>query len=172
MSDEQVPKHVPSDIIAIFEEVRDQHHPSLQSCEIPFRFAPRKMSKPVKLERCSPAVRDETGVDGILLLCPKWFETNNPAQGTTEDPKSIRRRRAMERAIDEALCSVCRNDETEGLKPQHPESVYKAIWMRYGPAPGLEQELADVILAREAQGIGPGEPLPEKFVREQPTLDD
>lgn len=164
MSDDR-PKHVPSDIIAVFEEVRDTHHPTLQSCEIPFRFAARKQSVPVKLERCSPAVRDETGVDGILLMCPEWFKANNPSQASTEDPQGKARRRAMERAIDAALCSVCRNEDTEGLKLQHPEMVaYKAVVMRYGTQPGTEaDEVAQIIVARHAQGLAPGEPLPEKF---------
>lgn len=162
-------KHVPADIQSIFQEVRDGHHPSLQSCEIPFRFSARKMSTPVKLERSKPAFRDETGIDGILLLCPKWFETNNPSQHATDDPDGKQRRRAMERAIDEALCSVCRNEDEEGLKPQQPEMVaHKAIIMRYGAAPGTEEdEVAQIIIARHEQGLAAGEPLREKFAPEE-----
>jgi hypothetical protein len=165
MSDGKLTNHVPPEIQEVFEEVRDTHHPSLSDCNIPFRFAEGKQTDPCKLERAKPAFREETGVDGILLLCPDWFGRNDPRQATLEDPERTCREREMERVIDAALCSVRVDDHDFSLKPKHPEAeVHLAIWMRYGWQPDSDEaRVAKVAIKRHEAGLEYGEPLPSKY---------
>ncbi len=165
MTPDSLTNHVPPEIQEVFEQVRDTHHPSLADCNIPFRFADRKQTDPCKLERAKPAFREETGVDGILLLCPDWFDRNDPRQATIDDPKRVAREREMERVIDAALCAVRVDDDDFSLKSKHPEAeVHLAIWLRYGWRSGTDEaRVALAAIKRHEAGLGYGEALPGSY---------
>ena len=167
MSETTTPK--PTTITEIFEEVRDKEHAALKQAHIEVVLAEAKQSRPIILERVtSPEMRRESGLDALIKVCPKWFEGNNPAQTTIEDPASEVRRAEIVRMIDTALCGVALNDEEDGLAAVKPElpGTYKAIAMRYGIDPQADPEAYEVVgvlVARSNQGLEFGEELPSKY---------
>lgn len=158
------PKVVPETVREIFAQVVTEQHPALEKARMPVRFAEKKQSEAVKLERITkPEVRAEANCDGVLVICPDWFRQHNPAQVRmgVDDPNAD-----LYREIDIALCAAAPSEKAgDGLKVQHPElpGVFKAEALRYGVEPGTEAaEVVEVLVRRAEMGLEYGEALPSK----------
>lgn len=163
MSD--TPTRVPDTVVEIFERVRNEQHPSLKDARIPLVFAEKKQTTPVKLRReTSPEMRKETGVDGVLIICPTWFSKNNPAQTAIGGADNAAK---FYREIDLALMGVgmAATEDGGGLTAKRPEleGLHKAEAMRYGVKPRTQAaEVVEVLIKRHEQGLEYGEALPDK----------
>jgi|GEM_PF-4605636 len=176
MTDAQpAPKTVPQSVHEVFERVRNEQHPSLKRAHIPVRFADGKQARPVQLKRIrEPEIRHEADCDAVLVICPSWFGTHNPAQTSMD----VRDREAIiYREIDIALMGVTLPEDGEdSLIVKHPElrSLHLAQVLRYGIDPADEDacRVADALARREELGLHYGEPMPSKFAQDVVAAQD
>lgn len=177
MTDAQpAPKTVPQSVHEVFERVRNEQHPSLKRAHIPVRFADGKQPRPVQLKRIrEPEIRHEADCDAVLVICPSWFGTHNPAQTSMD----VRDREAIiYREIDIALMGdvTLPEDGEDGLIVKRPElrSLHLAQVLRYGIDPADEDacRVADALARREELGLHYGEPMPSKFAQDVVAAQD
>lgn len=170
--------HVPEEVRAIFDAVRDEHHSVLDGAQIDVVFAAGRIKVrgeevAAKVTLAPPVVTAQEDIHAWVLVNPKWFEGNDPRQ-TSIDQDQKARRLVMERVFDECLCGLSWDDEGEKLRKVPGVTIYKAIIARYGPLPGsMEAEVAEVVAKREEAGLGPWQALPGKWDRalEEPEQD-
>jgi len=148
------------------QTLRDQHHHVLKQAEIQIVMltkSPKVGGAEVtaKVRVHDPLMIQETGLHATILFSGEWFDDNDPRQANiiaSDRPGDNVNRRMCARVLDECLCSLYWDGER--LRKQPPVQVYKGVLMRWGPMPGtMEAEVAEVLVEREAQGVGFLSPL-------------